>query len=65
MRFNVRRAGIGALEDWHAGNWIPSEIVESHRTFQRARKAVAKLNEDSDGLAFYFLTADREMIRGR
>jgi hypothetical protein len=65
LRFHVTSASISALFEWHAGNWIPNEIVESHRTFKRAREAVVRLNEESDGLAFYFITADREMIRGR
>jgi hypothetical protein len=63
MRFHVTVGRIADLSEWHDGNWIRSEILESHRTFLRTRRAVAKLNEETAGEMFYFITGDKEIVR--
>jgi hypothetical protein len=62
MRFHVTAGRIADLSEWHDGHWIPSEILESHRTFLRTRRAVARLNDETPDEMFYFITADEEMV---
>jgi hypothetical protein len=64
MRFHVTAGRIADLVEWHDGHWIPSEILESHRTFLRTRRAVARLNDETTGEMFYFITAEKEVVSG-